>query len=313
MVRYAPVPLRVADIELQAKSEAQNLRLFYVAATRAKDHFVMLGTRARKEGAWAELNDDHRDWFSLTMNALDLCYTEDGLQELNGPDAPKVTLETFEDKEDEIAGSASEGCLVPGELSAWTGDRKVSGTPGVKVELPSSVDSKIADDFKGGRWSETKRLLLSRGMDAASYGTMVHEVLRGRSSLALLSRQGLKLSPEEMRSAVLGLEGIRERFMSSEVMRNRKEGGMDLQELPFELREGDTLYMGMIDRLVEMRDGSWAVIDYKTVSHGSVTEEIVKAFREQMGLYQTAIKGLVGNTIDIYIYLTESNTMVRQN
>lgn len=310
MVRYAPVPLRVADIELQAKSEAQNLRLFYVAATRAKDHFVMLGTRARKEGVWAELKDDNRDWFSLSMNALDLCYAEDGPRELNGPDKPQILLETYEDEGDVVSGTIPEGCVVPSEFGAWKIDFTAIEYQGVKVVLPSSVDSKIADDFKGGRWSETKRLLLSRGMDAASYGTLVHEVLRGRSAEALLKRQGLRLSPEEMRSAVLGLEGIRERFMSSEVMRNRKEGGMDLQELPFELREGDTLYMGVIDRLVEMRDGSWALIDYKTVSHGDDVAGIGNAYSEQLRVYEEAVINLVGTNPKRYLFLTEYGFLI---
>ncbi len=313
MVTYAPVPMRVAATEMHSKSEAQNLRLFYVAATRAKDHFVMLGTRGRKEGEWEDVGEERNDWFSLTMNALELSSADDGVMEFDGEQTIMLRMETFEGAAQAVSNEGLVPCDIPDELSVWEPYHDVSARGEVKLVLPSSVDSKVERKLKGGAWSETKRLLMSKGMDAASYGTMVHEVLRGRSPRTLLSSRHLKLSPQEENAAIDGLSQMYERFMNTDLMKQRKEGGMDLQELPFELREGDTLYMGVIDRLVEMADGSWALIDYKTVSHGEDTVYLVTAFREQMKIYGRAVRELVGREAASFVYLTESDTLLGLN
>jgi ATP-dependent helicase/nuclease subunit A len=265
MVTYVPAPMRRAGEVTKAKSDAQNLRLFYVATTRAKDHLVMLGARKRKEGGWVDLGVNEKNWFSLTMNALELSSAGDGVIEFDGERTMTLRMGTFED------GDARSGPLVPEPCS-----------------VPLAV----------------------KGMSAASYGTLVHEVLRGKSVRALLAAQGLELTMDDHLAAIKGLEEVRERFMASEVMRNRKEGGMDLQELPFELRDGDTLYMGVIDRLVEMRDGSWALIDYKTVSHGADDHEVVNYFKEQMRIYRDATRGFVSGNVAEFIFLTESSMLV---
>ncbi|MCG7844138.1 MAG: UvrD-helicase domain-containing protein, partial [Methanomassiliicoccales archaeon] len=310
MVTYAPVPMRVAATEMRSKSEAQNLRLFYVAATRAKDHFIMLGTRGRKEGAWGDIDEEGRDWFSLTMNGLDIASAEadNGVMEFDGTHPMLLRMEAYDDV---AIATMSEGPVprtVDEELTSWTPDRDVENGGEVKLVLPSAVDGKVEREIKGGVWSETKRLLISRGMDAASYGTLVHEVLRGKSPVTLLSSLHLELGPEEGSVVINGLEQMYERFMSTDLMKQRKVGGMDLQELPFELREGDTLYMGVIDRLVEMECG-WALIDYKTISHGNDVIEVVKAFKEQMRVYRSAMEHLIGRDVKCYIYLVESGRM----
>ncbi|NLX47721.1 MAG: UvrD-helicase domain-containing protein [Euryarchaeota archaeon] len=310
MITYAPAPMRRAGERMQAKSEAQNLRLFYVAATRAKDHLVMLGTRKRKEGEWQELGEDERNWFSLTMNALELSSVDDGVMEFDGERTMVLRMETFEDSDTSSGSLVPEPCSVPSIVNGWAPGRDGAISGQVKVVLPSALDSEVEESFKGAMWSPVKALLMSKGMDAASYGTLVHEVLRGKSVRMLLSMQGLELSSVELSEAIDGLEGIRERFLSTDIMRNRMEGGMDLQELPFELRDGDTLYMGVIDRLVQMKDGSWALIDYKTVSHGADDREVVSSFKEQMMIYKDATRRMVGDDVAEFIFLTESSRLV---
>lgn len=311
MVTYLPAPMRAAVEVLKAKSDAQNLRLFYVAATRAKDHLVMLGTRNVKDGKWQDLDEMADDWFSLTMNSLDLPSVQRGTIVFEGERAMSLRMETFDDVGTGLGLTIPDPCQVPSTLQGWTPARNAAATGEVKVVLPSALDAKVEEDLKGYRWSPLKALLMSKGMSAASFGTLVHEVLRGRSPEMLLTAQGLELSPDEMTKTVKGLGEITGRFLSTEVMIDRMKGGMDLQELPFELREGDTLYMGVIDRLVQMNDGSWALIDYKTVSHGEDSRELVKAFGDQLRVYEKAVTNLMGDRPKSYLYLTESGSMVR--
>jgi len=173
------------------------------------------------------------------------------------------------------------------------------------------VDSNVEKKIGGGARSETKRLLMSKGMDAAGYGTLVHEVLRGKSPMVMLPMCHLDLGPKEFDDSVKGLERLYVQFMSNDLMKERKKDGKDLQELPFELREGDTLYMGVIDRLVQLNDGKWALIDYKTVSHSDDVHDVLNNFKDQMCIYGKAVKGLLKTDFDSYIYFTESGTLVR--
>ncbi|KAF5048349.1 ATP-dependent helicase/nuclease subunit A [anaerobic digester metagenome] len=311
MITYIPVPMREAGVVLQAKSEAQNLRLFYVAATRARDHLVMIGARGRKEGEWEELSEAADDWFSLTLNALDLASVEEGAMVLDGEWSMTLRMETFEDAATGSAFTIPDPCSVPDALLAWSPNRSGAIAREVKVVLPSTLDAKVEESFKGARWSPLKALLLSKGMSAAEFGTLVHEMLRGKSAEGLLSAQGLNFSSDEMTRAIMGLRETGERFLASDIMMGRMKGGMDLQELPFELREGDTLYMGVIDRLVQMSDGSWALIDYKTVSHGDDPREVVKAYGDQVKVYEKAVAHLTGSRPKSHLYLTESGSMVR--
>ncbi len=310
MITYLPAPMRVAGETMQSKSEAQNLRLFYVAATRAKDHLVMLGARGKREGEWEELDEEADDWFSLTMNSLELASVEEGAMVFDGEWTMTLRMETFEDAGTGSGFTVPEPCSVPETLLGWAPERSAAVARGVNVVLPSTLDAKVEENFKGARWSPLKAMLMSKGMSAASYGTLVHEVLRGKTAEGLLSAQDLKLSPDEMTRAVKGLDEIRERFLSTDIMKNRMQGGMDLQELPFELRDGDTLYMGVIDRLVQMKDGSWALIDYKTVSHGEDPTEVMRAYLEQVKTYEKAIMNLFGELPKSYLYLSESGKMV---
>lgn len=311
MITYLPTPMRMAGEILKAKSEAQNLRLFYVAATRAKDHLVMLGARGRKDGAWKEIDAEAEDWFSLTMNALDLASAESGAMVFDGEQTMTLRMETFEDSGAGSGFEVIEPRFVPEALSRWAPARDAAMAGEVKVVLPSTLDAKVEENFKGARWSPLKSLLMSKGLTAASYGTLVHEVMRGRSPERLLAAQDLEMSPDAKARAIDGLEEIRKRFLSTGVMTDRMKGGMDLRELPFELRDGDTLYIGVMDRLVQLNDGGWALIDYKTVSHGEDTGEVVRAYGGQVQVYEKAVAKLMGVRPISYLYLTESGSLVR--
>ncbi len=304
---YPPAPLRPALRELKARMEAESLRLFYVAATRARDHLVVLGGR-KKEGAWEPIDKDRRDWFALTLNGLGIADAEAGTIPLDEDGRYALSLETFEAAGGGLSLEPVRPCVVPEGLER-TPAARVRPEPRVELVLPSALDERTEGRLKGGEGSELKRLLTSRGMDAAEYGTLVHEALRGKEAGALLRFSRASLSPEETEWAARGLQGIVARFMASEPMASRAEGGRDLTELPFELREGDRLYRGTIDRLVRLRDGTWALIDYKTVGLREPAA-VAEAFRGQMEVYMKAAQGLVGERVRAFLYLTEAGTVV---
>lgn len=313
METYGPAPMRSAMEVLRAKSEAENLRLFYVATTRAKDHLIIFGCRKRKGGDWAGPAEGDRNWFALTMNSLGLSSVGDGSIEIDGDEAAVLRMETFEEEEGESIFEVQELRALPEWAKEWSFKEQDMSVGQIKVVLPSAIDSKVEEEFQGSRWSPLKALLISKGLDPASYGTLVHEVLMGRSPERLLSALNLELDDHERKVVIDGLEGVRERFSSNDLMKARSKGGVDLCELPFELREGNTLYIGAMDRLVEMEDGGWALIDYKTVSHGADLEEVRSAFQGQVQVYERAATELIGMKPRCYLYLTESGSLLRMS
>ncbi|OPY34224.1 MAG: DNA-dependent helicase II [Methanomassiliicoccales archaeon PtaU1.Bin124] len=309
---YKPYPFRRAKDVLSQKSKAQNLRLFYVAATRAMDHLVILGSRGRKNGTWDEIKSDGRDWFALTMNGLaindeDLAEGRKGICESGDC---IVHLRVNENNPHLGIFTSHAPYSVPPRLSSWEHHEKSRIQGKVEVIRPSAGD-KEGVKFKGGVMSETKSILQKNGMTAADYGTLVHEVMRGKSPLQLLKSSRLEINEEETRKVVHGLEGMHKRFMTSELMMNIADNGKDLKELPFELREGDVVYLGIIDRLVQLREGGWALIDYKTIDplEPHIAEQI-SVFKEQMDIYAKAVGKMVDGKVTSYIYLTETGDVV---
>jgi len=309
---YRPYPLRCAKDVLSQKSKAQNLRLFYVAATRAKDHLVIIGSRKRKDGEWDEIKADGRDWFALTMNGLAISDDDiaEGGKTIGNEGDCTIHLRVEDDRTGRGTFNVPEPCSVPSRLSSWEYLASPPEKGKVKIVRPSAGD-KEEMRFRGGVRSETKSILLSKGLQAADYGTLVHEVMRGKTPLQLLRPYRLDISEDETRKVVQGLEEMYRMFMTSNVMMNIAESGKDLTELPFELREGDVVYTGVIDRLVQQKDGGWALIDYKSIDPlASHIKEQISTFKEQMGIYEKAVGKMVEGKIGKYIYLTETGDMM---
>ena len=76
-------------------------------------------------------------------------------------------------------------------------------------------------------------------------------------------------------------------------------------EIPFSLSLGGVLVRGTIDRLCEIDDGSWIIIDYKTAP---VTPEYYpdeeKHYKYQLAVYMLAASSLVKKPVSGYLYFT---------
>ena len=261
---------------------------------------------------WSDIKPDGRDWFALTMNGLAINDKdiEEGRKVIAEKSNCIVRLSVNENDTGFNTFVASAPLSVPKLLSSWEQQGTSDAKKKVKIVRPS-VGEKEGTKFRGGVMSETKTILLSKGMHAADYGTLVHEVMRGKSPSQLLRSYRLDINEDDERKVVQGLEGMYRRFMTTDPMLNKAEAGKDLKELPFELREGDVVYIGVIDRLVQLKDGGWALIDYKSIDplEPHVAEQ-VSAFREQMGIYAKSVGKMVEGKIGQYIYLTETGDMV---
>jgi ATP-dependent helicase/nuclease subunit A len=103
-------------------------------------------------------------------------------------------------------------------------------------------------------------------------------------------------------------EKIRAAFLSLDLMKRTKRSYC---EVPFMITWEGQRVTGKIDRLVELDDGSWAVIDYKSEAAGP--EEyaaVAEEYRVSMAVYCEAARHLVkSEKVDGFLYFTETGIL----
>jgi ATP-dependent exoDNAse (exonuclease V) beta subunit len=138
------------------------------------------------------------------------------------------------------------------------------------------------------------------GVEGTKKGTIIHEVLRGRDVTTILKEYG-EFSEEHVRQC----EEIVSVFLSSDLMKRVKRSYC---EVPFVVTVDGRRVTGKIDRLCQLDDGSWVVIDYKSeVVDPEENSLKVKEFKLSMGIYTMATKQLVGEKpVVCWLYFTET-------
>jgi len=135
------------------------------------------------------------------------------------------------------------------------------------------------------------------GVAGAVKGTIIHEVLRGRDAATVLKEYG-EFSEEHVRQC----EEIRSAFFSTDLMKRVKRSYC---EVPFVVTVEGKLVAGKIDRLCEMEDGSWVVIDYKSEDF-TLRSVLVKKYALSLSTYIKATGQVVRKPVEGFLYLTES-------
>ncbi|MDD4255930.1 MAG: UvrD-helicase domain-containing protein [Methanofollis sp.] len=284
--------------EQERKLRAERLRLFYVAATRARDHLVLAGVRPEEFGT--PLPD--------APTRMDLLCSAVGLSE-----------EVVEAGEVEVGPCFLRIVTALPEVGA--AEAEEVGTPTGDLPAFAPAEVVVAEEERPYSVSEVERYLacpreyeevyrLGQGEGgfqppgwATTRGIVLHEVLRGRDPAAVCARYGV-----EDPAAVAECARVRARFMASPLMAGAVA---DHCEVPFRARVCGVLFRGAIDRLVRTAAGGWMLVDYKT---GRVREEAVPAkaagYAMQMAVYRRAAEQILGETVRPYLYFTDLDLFV---
>jgi ATP-dependent helicase/nuclease subunit A len=271
------------------KERAEKKRLLYVALTRARDHLFMSGTAPDEAGLSYDLARSRIEWI-FTALGITGDATSAGVLPLDLPDGTdSITLTIISDPE---AIPAETGRIEPSlivipeecaeKTGLWTAPKYSLGTERVKLVSVSELEK--AEQKLAIRTPGTSKYL--PGVDGTIKGTIIHEVLRGRDAATVLKEYG-EYSEEHVRQC----EEIVSRFRSSDLMKRVKR---DFCELPFVVTIDGKRVTGKIDRLCEMDDGSWVVIDYK--SEPVIPDDYalkVKEYEIAMSVYVKATEQLV--------------------
>lgn len=295
-----PVLLALREQQRQ-KERAERKRMLYVALTRARDHLFMSGTPPENPGLSYDLAGSRIEWIYTALGVTEDAVAAGGLVLPGG-----LRVAIVSDPETVPAETGRVGpslLVVPEECAGKAGTR----TEPVYVTGPEPKRAKSVSDYeKELRAKEpvpAREPAVSKylpGVPGAVKGTIIHEVLRGRDAATVLNEYG-EYSEEHVRQ----LGEIVDRFFASDLMKRVK---LSYCEVPFSVMVEGQRVTGKIDRLCEMDDGTWVVIDYKSETVGPEGYAMLAGeYLKSMEIYCAAAGQLVkGEKVAGILYFTES-------
>lgn len=302
--------LQLLKIQRDEKSQAERKRLFYVAATRAKDHLIMCGSIIKDTVPSLEEGSTWLDWTYACLG-INEEHIKDGSVSFEWPkgssnimtipiidDLEDIPAETRERKpelievhEQDLSKAEAQDLLLP-----------------VQVQEPEHIfsASEIEDYKSCPKKYDDKYVKLGLDRDAfipateenaRTQGLIIHEIFQGRDPAIVLREYGISDSNKER-----SYRECYNKFLSSDFMTHVKE---DHRELPFLARIDGILFSGKIDRMTKKSDGAWNIIDYKTMA---LSEEQMEAksrdYSYQFAIYRNVMQQLLGEDICLYAYFT---------
>jgi len=311
------------------KEWAEHKRLFYVAATRAKDHLILSGLPDKVKVTDGQGNPmDQKTWMGWLFESLGIDPASlPGDGEVVGPMTLRVippelpgrpTLDgtplTLLDPEDALltAAAVPPDSLIP--VPASTQPERMSPSAIMQyMACPAKYKARfvlglpevwLRDD------ADTKG-----GIHASVRGTVVHKALElgvtDKSALEAICRENgvsdvgdIKDLVEEARTAI-------ESFASSPLGKAVFTAGRVMREQPFEFDLHGVRVFGFIDLM--FKDGDvWHVVDYKT-NRNTDCDHILRKYHMQMAIYQMAASKALRvpmEKVTSSIFLTRSGSVV---
>ena len=302
---HVPTPgYEAAKGRESAAAAAEDVRLAYVACTRAKDHLLVSlfrrgaksdTTRAAKlEEFCADRLDlfQKLDWESLVEAAAG--YTPQAEEEKATPDGDFAALRAQWEAQRE---STIEKASQPQTQAVTAIAQRVKGQP-PGVPAKGDVTSEKVEAGEGG-------IPYLRGRGGTNLGRAVHAVLQ---SIDLLTGEGL----EDICRAQAEAEGIGEaakdvlelsrNALATETVRGliesvKKGSANYYREVFVSTKLGDRLMEGFIDLLIDTPDGI-TIVDYKTDRLTTKQVQELGAEHEvQLGLYAWAVEETTGRPV----------------
>lgn len=307
----------------QQRELAERRRLFYVAATRARDTLLVCGQMRGKPAS-----DSWLAWLADALKLEDL--TAAGRRAVGRGqvvwDSVDETAEVDDLPRPDRRSSMADGQAVLARKLDAPPALLQTLAPQPSRTLPQLTVTRISRHFE----QLTAGAGASGGQDRSSraLGAAVHEALRWwrpdlrldedalRQHLRRYCRsQGLRRTEKLLRQATV----LMVNFERSALCAQMKDARRLLRELPFIYQRGDYLIDGRLDLLMQDEAGHWTLVDFKTTLPGedvTLAQAQVHALRHhlQLGLYAAAVcrrPGIEASALTVQIhYLQQSLDVV---
>jgi ATP-dependent helicase/nuclease subunit A len=258
------------DAECEKREEAEEIRLLYVATTRAKKRLVI-------------------PWFAEKGGRIDLLargFVPAASALVEAPDLDSLTVKKAEGKKPEAKHGSSTQLID--KRRAWEASRVELLARAAGSTLRKSP-SKLAAESEP---SEEEPISTERA-HAMNFGVAVHGALEGVDLQATGAEQRKQieqflalagLSDEDKRRAA----EMASNAVDSELLAHARNAEQVYRELPFTQVLGEGLMEGKID-LLFCEKGQWVLVDYKTDARIEVEK-----YAEQLRAYEVALKQVAG-------------------
>jgi ATP-dependent helicase/nuclease subunit A len=281
----------------KAKMEAEDRRLFYVAATRARDYLVLpLFWGKRGRGFFSLLEEKLPSLESMEpWSVIDgQLITGRGCFRLQPAEKPPLRLDPEESGKEE--GTAWERRLRWKESLNAVKEKAAVGLPllAPSSALPSTLD------LPPGRLDEWTEPSPSRGegeeggidFGLAFHGVMERLDLSGGNNLEGLCR--IETLEYSIPGSAEKLEAMVRRCLDHPLMERVRKAKRLFREVPFSVSLEGKLVEGKIDLLFE-EEGGWVIVDYKTDDvSGEALDQRFQSYRDQGLWYARAVREAAG-------------------
>jgi ATP-dependent exoDNAse (exonuclease V) beta subunit len=288
----------------EARLEAEDRRLLYVALTRASDHLVVCLHRA-KEATPAGVVA------GAAADRVELAEVLEALVDPDPPSEPEADTSTWSEDDrrallDQMAARAA-AAEVPASLSATALARLARDRPDGE-DAGQDRAARQEEDSEEGEGDDLATQRWRRGRAGTAFGRAVHGVLQ---LVDLATGEGL----DGLARAQAEAEGIPGRHrevarraaaaLGAPLLAGAADPGRRLwRELYVGLPVAGRLLEGYIDLLLEQGDGSLHVVDYKTDTVKDRDYAAAAArYRVQGAAYAVAVEGLTGKAVSACTFL----------
>jgi ATP-dependent helicase/nuclease subunit A len=269
-------------------NEAEDIRLLYVAATRAQNLLVIssLNHKSNKSNPWLHLLKNIKEEMNITV--------------------PEVKLPEAEVKEKEKKSLLDNYQEIQKECGQWMKDLS-----------KSSYCEKKPTDFKD---EEKHRKIATVDVGGTAWGSAVHRIfdylikedpdeqLLSLHAEKALEKQGISLKRKEE------LVGIVRKFKKSDLYQRLKKAELKYSEVSFTINIEPThplyaeliaakdsrpvILSGTIDLVFKESDG-WVVVDYKTDRPKNVKDypKLIEVYQKQIAIYSQVWQEITGEKV----------------
>jgi ATP-dependent helicase/nuclease subunit A len=304
----------------QRYQDAEERRLLYVAATRARDLLVVSRYQGKPEiSPWSPF-EDHLD----DVSELDVAGA-------SGPDIARPAELDIACTSEPCAGAGSGGAgggggieLTPGDFEQVREDIRAARSA---IGAASYTHTPVTSLVKAGQ-PAPPREDTGRGQ---SWGNVIHRLLdacaRGRAGdIEALARRVLVEEGRPPGEAALAVREARD-VLGSPLWKRAMGGGQYFMEAPFYINTGgdaaegdravkgagDSIVSGTIDLVFKEGDG-WVIVDFKTDTVGDeiMLNGLTEYYTPQLEMYRRAWESVVGEPVrEMCLYFTAINKLVK--